>query len=285
MADAMFKEDAERLAEQITDENQMVDIIDVRMDPDRGNYVIIAYDSATDEEMLVDSPDTWAAKSDELARHHTVNVISARVRERQGRKIGSILGRWREVDPDDYPDEICDAIEERRVPGESLTDLEPQLDSVEMIYPGKGRPEDYGFDGNYLVMLNQDGARVYRHIVRLANFTLVDQRNRKAGWEALGFDIDPQPQAPFVEPGADEWTEKDIADEVRSRMLDIMDRGFGAILVDGQTSVSAYAWVLAGVVGIKVVTAWEQVSETPLSSFAGMGYSELLHYKEIEESF
>src|SRR5665647_3556669 len=56
MADAMFKEDAERLAEQIVDENQMVDIIDVKMDPDRGNYVIVAYDYGTDEEILVDGP-------------------------------------------------------------------------------------------------------------------------------------------------------------------------------------------------------------------------------------
>lgn len=285
MAEAMYKEDAERLAEQIIDENQMVDIIDVRMDPDRGNYVIIAYDSATDEEILVDSPNTWESKRNEFADRHVANVISVKVHERQGRKIGSILGRWTEVAPDDYPDHICDAIEERRVPGESLSDLEPRLEDADVIYPGKGKPDDYGFDGNYLVMLNQDGAKVFRHIIKLANFTLMDQTNRKPSWQTLGFDIDPKPLAPFIEPGAQEWTEKEVADEVRSRMLDIMDQGYGAILINGETNMSAYAWLFAGIVGIKVVTAWEQATASPASSFTGMGYSEMLHYKEIEEMF
>lgn len=281
----MFKEDAERLAERISDENQMVDIIDVRMDPDRGNYVIIAYDSATDEEILVDSPDTWESRRDEITERHLANAIAVRVHERQGRKIGSILGRWVEVPSEDYPDHVCDALDERRVPGEPIADLEPRLEEADVVYPGKGKPGDYGFDGNYLVMLGPQGPKVFRHILKLANFTLVDQTSRKPNWETLGFDIDPQPLAPFVEPGMEEWGEREIADEVRSRVLDIKDQGYGAILIDGNTSVGAYAWVLAGVLGIRVVTAWEQVSGSRLSRFAGMGYSEMLHYKEVEDMF
>jgi hypothetical protein len=33
-----------------------------------------------------------------------------------------------------------------------------------------------------------------------------------------------------------------------------------------------------------VITAWEQVGETALSGFSGMGFTEMLHYKEVEES-
>jgi hypothetical protein len=285
MADAMFKEDAERLAEQIVDENQMVDIIDVKMDPDRGNYVIVAYDYGTDEEILVDGPETWAEKKSELARKPVASSVTAHVREKHGRIVGSLLGHWTEVNPNDWPDEICDAVEERRVPGEALADLEPALADAEIVYPGKGKPDDYGLDGDYLVMVSQDGAKVFRHIIKLANFTLADQSAMSAAWRQLGFDISPQPLAPMVEPSAEEWGEKDVADEVRDRLLDVLDKGYGAILVDGQTNVSAYAWVLAGVVGLKVIMAWEQRGESTGSAFAGMGYAEMLHYKEIEEIF
>ena len=285
MADAMFKEDAERLAEWITDENQMVDVIDIKMDPDRGNYVIVAYDYGTDEEFYVDGPETWAQKKNELARKPVASSITATVREKHGRKVGSVLGHWTEVNPDDWPDEICDAVEDRRVPGEALTDLEPALADAEIVFPGKGKPDDYGVDGDYLVLVSRDGAKVWRHIVKLANFTLEDQSARSDAWRGLGFDIAGQPLAPMVEPVSEEWGEKDVADEVRSRMLDILDQGYGAILIDGQTNVSAYAWVFAGVVGLKVIMAWEQRGESPQSAFAGMGYTELLHYKEIEELF
>jgi len=135
------------------------------------------------------------------------------------------------------------------------------------------------------VMVSPDGAKVFRHIIKLANFTLEDQSAMSAAWRQLGFDISPQPLAPMVEPSAEEWGEKDVADEVRDRLLDVLDKGYGAILVDGQTNVSAYAWVLAGVVGLKVIMAWEQRGESTASAFAGMGYSEMLHYKEIEEIF
>ena len=285
MADAMFKEDAERLAEQIVDENQMVDIIDVKMDPDLGNYVIVAYDYGSDEEILVDNPQAWAAKKDELARRPVGNDVTAHVRERHGVIVGSLLGHWTEVAPDNWPDEICDAVEERRIPGEALTDIEPAIGDAEIVYPGKGKPDNYGLEGDYLVMVSKDGARVFRHIIKLANFTLEDQAEQGAAWRQLGFDISPQPLAPMVEPGVDEYGEKDVADEVRDRMLDILDKGYGAILIDGQTNVSAYAWVFAGVVGLKVIMAWEQRGQSSASAFAGMGYTELLHYKEIEEVF
>jgi hypothetical protein len=285
MADGMYKEDAERLAEQITDENQMVDIIDIRMDPDRGNYVIIAYDSASDEEIIVDRVEMWNEKKNEIARLHVVDAISVRVHEKHGRKVGSVMGRWVEVDPVDWPGEICDAVEERRVPGEALLDMEPAVAGADIIYPGKGKPDDYGFDGDYLVMLESAGARVYRHIIKLANFTLSDQTGRKEAFSGLGFEINPLPQAPLLEPGAEDGGEKDVAGEVRDRLLDISRQGYGAILLDGQTNVTAYAWVLAGVMGLKVIMAWEQESRGVLSGFSGLGYSELLHYKEIEDTF
>ncbi|HEY5526062.1 MAG TPA: hypothetical protein VIK02_00605, partial [Candidatus Anoxymicrobiaceae bacterium] len=76
---------------------------------------------------------------------------------------------------------------------------------------------------------------------------------------------------------------EDVLEEVRDRLLDLSEKGYGAILVDGQTNTMAYAWLLAGVLGLKVIIGWEQKGATPISGFAGMGYTELLHYKEVEE--
>lgn len=281
---ALYKEDAERLAEQIVDENPMVDILDIRMEPSLGGYVVVAYDYGADEEFVVDKVETWTARRPADVERHLASGLSGRVRERKGKKVGSVFGHWVEVKPDDWPEEICDAVEERRVPGEALTDLEPSLAEAQVIYPGEGRPDDYGFDGNYLVMVGADGAKVFRRIIKLANFTLEDRSGLVPAWRQLGFDLAPQPRAPMIVPGADEWEERDVLDEVRNRLLDLSEGGFGAILVDGETNVSAYAWVLAGKLGLKVVTAWEQLSETPLSGFAGLGFTEMLHYKEVEES-
>jgi len=285
MADqALFKEDAERLATEIVDENPMVDILDIRMDPELGGYVVVAYDYGADEEFTVDKVETWVAKRSEHLATHTTQQIGARVHEKHGKKIGSVVGHWVAVRPEDWPDEICDAVEKRRIPGEALLDIEPSLEEVEIVYPGEGRPDDYGFDGSFLTMVSADGAKVFRQIIKLANFTLEDQRLRVQDWRALGFDISPQPMAPLIEPGKDEWKESDVVEEVKDRILDLSEQGYGAILVDGQTNASAYAWVIAGVIGIKVVTAWEQRGQTAISGFAGMGYTELLHYKEVEES-
>jgi len=280
---ALYKEDAERLANEIVDENPMVDILDIRMDPDLGGYVIVAYDYGADEEFTVDKVETWNAKRSQHIETHITHGLSGKVHQKHGKTVGSIAGHWVEVKAEDWPDEICDAVENRRVPGESLLDLEPQLADAEVIYPGEGRAENYGFDGNYLAMVSSDGARVFRQIIKLANFTLEDQSDRVKDWRKLGFDISGKPEAPMVIPGTDEWDEEDVLEEVRDRLLDLSEKGYGAILVDGQTNTMAYAWLLAGVLGLKVIIGWEQKGATPISGFAGMGYTELLHYKEVEE--
>lgn len=284
MADeGLYKEDAERLAAQIVEENPMVDVLDITMDPQLGGYVITAYDYGADEEFTVDKVETWNAKRSQHVEAHVAHGLSGKVHEKKGRKVGSVMGHWVEVRPDDWPEDICDAVSERRYAGEALTDLEPALSDAEVIYPGEGKPEDYGFDGNFLVLVSQDGAKVYRQIVKLANFTLEDQSERVKDWRALGFDITPHPEAPLVEPGTDEWEEDDVVEEVKDRLLHLSDQGYGAILVDGQTNTMAYAWLLAGVLGLKVIMSWEQRGQTALSGFTGMGFTELLHYKEVED--
>ena len=280
--DGLFKEDAERLAAEIVDENPMVDILEIRMDPDMGGYVITAYDYGADEEFTVDRAETWNAKRSQHIETHATHGLSGRVHEKRGRKVGSLMGHWVEVRQDDWPGDICDAAEERRVPGEALVDLEPSLSDAEVIYPGEGKPDNYGFDGSYLVLVRREGARVFRQIIKLANFTLEDETERVKEWRTLGFDISPQPEAPLVEPGTDEWDEDDVVEEVKDRLLDLSEKGYGAILVNGQTNTMAYAWVLAGVLGLKVIMAWEQRGETALTGFVGMGFTELLHYKNVE---
>ncbi len=281
--ESLFKEDAERLADLIVDENPMVDILDIRMDPQLGGYVITAYDYGADEEFTVDRLETWNAKRAQHIETHATHRLTGKVHEKRGRKIGSVLGHWVEVHPDDWPDEICDAVARRCFPGESLTDLEPALAEAQAIYPGGGRPEDYSFDGRYLAMVKEDSSRVFKQIVKLANFTLEDQSDRVEEWRTLGFDISPRPQAPFIEPGTAEWNERELVEEVKDRLLDLSDSGYGAILLDGSVNATAYAWVLAGVLGLKVVMAWEQSVRTAPPGVVGLGFSELLHYKEVEE--
>lgn len=280
--EALFKEDAERLAARIADENPMVDILDISMDPELGGYTITAYDYGADEEFTVETVETWNAKRSRHLEARTMHGLTGRVHEKRGRKVGSIAGHWVEVRPGDWPGSICDAVSGRRYPGEAIVDLEPSLAEAQAIYPGGGPPGDYGFDGSYLVMVSGKDARVFKQIVKLANFTLEDQSGRVKDWRALGFDIAPRPEAPFVEPGVDEWSEDGVVEEVRDRLLGLSERGFGAILVNGATSVTAYAWVLAGVLGLEVVTAWERRGEGEGSGFTGMGFTELLHFKEVE---
>ncbi|PKQ27981.1 MAG: hypothetical protein CVT63_05140 [Candidatus Anoxymicrobium japonicum] len=279
--DTLYKKDAERLAAQIVDENPMVDILDIRMDSILGGYVIIAYDYGADEEFTVDRIETWNAKRSNLLEHHLSRAIGGKVHTKKGRKVGSVFGHWIQVSEENWSEEICDAVESRRTPGEALLDLEPSLGEAEIIYPGEGRPGDYGFDGNCLVMINPDGAKVFKQIVKLANFTLTDQSNKVIEWRTLGFDISPRPEAPMIELGTKEWGEDDIVDEIKDRLLDLSNKSYGAILVDGQANATAYAWVLAGIIGLKVIMAWNQKSKSTLSR---IGYTELLHYKEVEES-
>lgn len=282
--ESMFKEDAEKLANQIADENPMVDILDIKVDTDFGGYVIIAYDRGADEEFTVDSYESWVDRKPPAdASRYPGLVVS--VKETHGKKTAHLAGEWVEADPDDWPDDICDAVEGRQVPGELLTDLEPSLyDGAEAVEPGRGSPRDYGFDGTFLAMVSADGARVWRRIAKLANFTVEDLSGQVHEWRSLGFDLSPEPRAPFIEPG-DDWEEHEVLQEVRDRLLDLSEKGYSAILVNGPTGASAYAWVLAGIMGLRVITAYMRRSSSGRAGFSGLGYSELLHFREVEDYF
>jgi hypothetical protein len=184
----------------------------------------------------------------------------------------------------DWPRDISDELEQGELPGESLVEIEPSAAGADLVEPGHGSPADYGFDGTFLVFLGKTGPKVWRRIVKLANFTLTDQSEVIGEWRALGFDISPQPRAPMVEPGVPEWGEEEILEEVRDRLLDISEEGYAAVLVDDQTSVAAYAWVLAGKMGLKVITSWTAEARTSRTGFSGLGYSELIDYRDVEES-
>lgn len=281
--EGMYKEDAEKLANQITDENPMVDILDIRVDTDFGGFVIVAYDRGADEEFTVDSYEAWVDRRPPAVTSRYPGLV-VRVRERHGHKTGVITGEWVEVGREKWPDDICDAVEEQKVPGELLTELEPAVADAEAIEPGRGSPPEYGFDGTFLAMVSPGGSRVWQRIVRLANFTTEDLSGQVHEWRALGFDLDPEPQAPFIEPG-EEWEEHEILEEVRDRLLDLSERGYGAILVDGPTGATAYAWVLAGIMGLRVITGYTRRSSSEHGGFSGIGYSEMLHFREIEDYF
>jgi hypothetical protein len=284
MADeGMYKEDAEKLAQQIETESPMVDVLDIRVDPQASGYVIIAYDNETDEEFTVDRYETWLERARDTGPSR-VSQLVVTVKEKRGKKTAVIHGRWTEVPPENYPEEICDAIEEGEVPGESLLDVEPSSADAGSVEPGHGKPGEYGFDGTYLVHVGPQGSRVWKQVIKLANFTLVDQSDLVHQWRSLGFDISPQPLAPMVEPGSEEWRESDVLEEVRDRLLDISEKGYGAILLDGQTDSACYAWVLGCEMGLKVIIGWTASGGTTGSGFSGLGYSELLHYRAVTET-
>lgn len=284
MADeGLYKEDAEKLAQQMESDNPMVDILDIRVDPQLGGYVIVAYDNEADEEFTVDRYEKWEERTRETGPRPRPQLV-VKVKEKHGKKTAVAQGEWVEIAPEDYPDDICDAIEERELPGESLLDIEPSAAEADLVEPGHGKPGDYGFNGSYLTHFSAEGARVWRLILKLANFTLTDQADLVHEWRALGFEISPEPLAPMVEPGSDEWAEADVLEEVRDRLLDISEQGYGAILVDGQTNAAAYAWVLACRMGLRVYISWTRASGDAGSGFSGLGYSELIHYREVEES-
>lgn len=283
--EALFKEDAEQLARQIQDDDPMIEIRDIQVDPAVGGYVIVAYDRRSDEQFVVDHYEAWAEKRREIKQTHLAEIVVEKVHERKGRKTAHLRGEWVTVKPENWPEDICGAIESKEVAGEPLIEIEPSLNDIEVLEPGHADPKDYSFDGTYLVLSTPETAQVWKLIERLANFTLSDQSDLLAEWKSLGFEIAPEPRAPLVEPGGGEWQESDVLQEVRDRLLDIADQGFTTILVDGEPNVTAYAWVLAGVMGLKVITAWTLRISTPGSGSATLGFSELLGYKEVEESF
>ena len=281
--EGLYKEDAEKLARQMEDDNPMVDILDIKMDTGTSGYVIVAYDNETDEEFTVDRPETWVERASSSGPRPRAQLL-VQVKEKHGRKVAVVAGKWVEVAPENWPDDICDAVDERELIGERLVDLEPTAGDATVVEPGHGTPDDYSFDGSYLMHLNADGTRVWKQILKLANFTLEDQSSLVNEWRGLGFDISPEPQAPMVEPGHEEWGEADVLEEVRDRLLDISEKGYGAILIDGQTNAMAYAWVLACRMGMKVIMSWSQSGMTSSTGFSGLGYSELIHYRDVEES-
>ena len=281
--DGLYKEDAEKLARQMEDDNPMIDILDIKMDPGISGYVIVAYDNETDEEFTVDRPETWVERA-ATTGPRPLSQLVIRVKEKHDRKVAVLGGKWTEVTPENWPGHIREAVERRELPGENLVDIEPGASDADIVEPGHGAPAEYGFDGSYLVHLGEQDTRVWRQILKVANFTLEDQSHLSSEWRALGFEIAPEPLAPMVEPGSEEWSEAYILEEVIDRLLDISEKGYGAILVDGQTSVMAYAWVLACRMGLKVISSWSRAGMTSRSGFSGLGYSELIHYHDVEES-
>lgn len=282
--EAMFREDAEKLARQIQDDDPMVEILDIRVDSDVGGYVIVVHDRNTDEQYIVDHYETWAEKREEITDKHPPELVIEKVYEKHGKKIARIRGQWADVAEQDWPDDICDALEARKIPGEALVDVEPALLEIDAVEPGHENPSDYSLSGSYLVLSSGKVRRVWRRIIRMANFTLSDQSELAHEWRALGFDIATQPRAPMIEPDREDWDEEQVLQEVRDRLLDISDQGFEAILVDGPTDASAYAWVMAGLMGLKVITSWSAKGGRGTAGYTSIGYSELLHFREVEES-
>lgn len=282
--EAMYKEDAEKLARQIQDDDPMVEIREIRLDPEIGGYVILIYDGNTDEEYLVDHYEAWVEKQEQINQEHLPEMLVEKVYERKGAKVAKLRGEWVEVPEERWPDRICDAVEGGRIPGEWLPNVEPALLEYDAIEPGHQDPREYGMETSYLVLLQGVSAKVWRKVTKLANFTLADQTSLVQEWRALGFDIAPEPDGPYLEPGMGDWNENEVLEEVKDRLLDISEKGFEAILVDGVTSVSAYAWVLAGVMGLKVVTSWSAGSDSGEAGYESLGYSELLHFRTVEES-
>ena len=282
--EAMYREDAEKLARQIQDDDPMTEILDIRVDPDVGGYVIVVHDRNSDEEYVVDHYERWAEKKRSVSEAHLPSVVVEKVHVKHGKKTARLRGRWADIPQDDWPDEVCDALDRRELPGEVLVDLEPTLNDVDAIDPGHGDPTDYSLSGNFLVLQNREVQKVWKRVLRMANFTLADQTELIHEWRQLGFDIAPEPRAPLLEPNREEWEEEGVLQEVKDRLLDISEQGFEAILVDGVTNSTSYAWVLAGVMGLKVITSWTASSGTGTSAYSTIGYSELLHFREVEES-
>ncbi len=89
--EGLFKEDAEKLASQIEDENPMVDILDIKVDPEAGAYVIVAYDRGADEDFVIDRFEAWASRVASL-RGRPRNQLVIKVKEKRGRKTAVAWG-------------------------------------------------------------------------------------------------------------------------------------------------------------------------------------------------
>ncbi|MDD5747741.1 MAG: hypothetical protein PHP64_01595 [Actinomycetota bacterium] len=279
----MLKEDAERLARSMQEDDAMIEIRDIAVDPDVGGYVVVAYDRRTGEEFVIDHYDSWEARRTEQEKTRSAKIRFSKVHTRHGKKNATLSGEWMRVQNEDIPDEISCAIDRGDIPGETLTDFEPSLSEIDLLEPGNGKPEDYWVAGKFLLLVDSRGLKVWKLIERLANFTLKDQVDYVQEWRRLGFEINPEQRAPFLD-SESELAEAEILEEVRESLLDIAREGYDAIVVDGGTSVGFYAWVIAGTLGLSVLISFVREKASANFGSASLSYVELLPYKEVEES-
>jgi len=282
-SERMYREDAENLARMMQEEDPMIEIRDIEVDPNADGYVIVALDRRTDEQFLIESYSAWAERIEKKARPRNARVAVEKIHTRKGKKNATLRGDWVRLESRDWPDEICGSIEAGDLPGELLIEIEPELVDVESVEPGHGRPENYSVDGRYLILIDNKGAKVWKLVEKLANFTLEDQSDYIEEWRRLGFKISPKPQAPYIEL-ENEVSEAEILEEVKERLLDISSEGYHSILVDGKSRASYYAWVVAGALGLSVVIGWIEEKTKNSSGFAKLSFIELLDYKSVEES-
>lgn len=279
----MYKEEAERLAEQMRADNPLLDVLDIRLDPQSGGYVVVAYDNSTDEKITIESPEVWTEIIEQGEEKESLDV-SVRIQKKKGQRVAVVKGKWDRVEDAKWPDEICAAVKAANPLGINLPDLDPKIQPEDLVEPGHGLAGDYWIMGDYLLLLSGEKTRVWRRAIRLANFTLEDQADFLHEWRGLGFDIDPRPRAPMFEPGSPDWDEQGLLEEVKQRLFDVSNEGFDGILIDGHTNTTAYAWLVAGVLGLRSFLGWTSKSGSEESGSTSLGYIELLNYKDVESS-
>ncbi len=281
--EAMFREDAENLARQIQEEDPMVEVVDIKLDPSVGGYVITVYDHSTEEEYTINHFGTWERIKSEIREADIPSLMVEKVREKRGKKTAFMRGNWTALREKDIPDFLSADLARGDIPGDPITIIEPSLADFDFIYPGHGSPHEYSVTGNFLIWKRGDAAKIWRRIIRLANFTQEDQSDLVKDWLELGFKISPEPLAPAVEE-ISQMSEEEILEEVKDRLFDLSERGFEAILVDGPASFTAYTWLLAGKMGLKVITAWKKKETKKTAGYSMLCYSELLNFRTVEES-
>ncbi len=281
--EAMFREDAENLARQIQEEDPMVEVVDIKLDPSIGGYVITVYDHSTEEEYTINHFDTWDRIKSEIREADIPSLMVEKVREKRGKRTAFMRGNWTTLRHKDIPDFLAAELERGDVPGEPLTIIEPSLEDFDFIYPGHGSPHEYSVTGNFLIWRRGGTTKIWRRIIKLANFTQNDQSDLSRDWLELGFRISPEPLAPSQEE-ISQMTEEEILEEVKDRLFDLSERGFEAILVDGPASFTAYVWLMAGMMGLKVITAWTKKETKKSAGYSMLCYSELLNFRMVEDS-
>lgn len=86
---------------------------------------------------------------------------------------------------------------------------------------------------------------------QIANFTRHYPRRRESAyWSNQGYCLDPTPRAPSLD---ESWGEDEIAEILSDEVTKIKTQGFDGILIGGLTNVMAYAWYIAGTLGLEVL--------------------------------